>query len=71
MWTGARGIELGLADDYGTVDSVARDVIKVEDVRDYTVKQTFAERFSSRFGANLVDSMAARALHLATQMNGR
>ncbi len=71
MWTGARGIELGLADAFGTVDSVAREVIQVEDVRDYTVKQTFAERFSSRFGANLVDSMAARAMDLTTQMHWR
>ena len=64
MWTGARSIEMGLADGYGTVDSVAREVIKVEDVRDYTVKQTFAERFSNRFGASLVDSMASRASQL-------
>lgn len=69
MWTGERGMVLGLADAYGTVDSVAREVIKAEDVRDYTVKQTFAERFSSRFGARLVDSMAARALHLATRLD--
>lgn len=71
MWTGARSIELGLADAYGTVDSVAREVIKVEDVRDYTVKQSLAERFSSRVGANMVDSMASRALQLATQLNWR
>lgn len=71
MWTGERGVALGLADAYGTVDSVAREVIKIEDVRDYTVKQTFAERFSSRFGASLVDSMAARALDLTTRMNWR
>jgi protease-4 len=37
MWTGAKSIELGLADDFGTVDSVARDVIKAEEIRDYTV----------------------------------
>ncbi len=57
MWNGARSIELGLADAYGTVDSVARDVIKNEDIRDYTVKQSFAERFSSRFGASMAEGM--------------
>lgn len=61
MWSGARSIELGLADAYGTVDSVARDVVKVENIRDYTIKQNFAERFSSRFGAGLAESVAERA----------
>ncbi len=52
MWTGAKSIELGLADDFGTVDSVAREVIKAEDIRDYTIKPNFAEKFARRLGAN-------------------
>ena len=55
MWTGARSIELGLADGYGTVDSVARDVVKAEDVRDYTVKENFAERFAKQLGTQMAD----------------
>jgi protease-4 len=58
MWTGARSIELGLADAYGTVDTVARDVIKAEEIRDYTVKPNFAEKFARRFGAELADGLA-------------
>jgi len=57
MWTGAKSIDLGLADSYGTVDSVARDVIKAEDIRDYTVKQNFAEKFARRFGTALADGL--------------
>ncbi len=53
MWTGAKSIELGLADAYGTVESVARDVIKAEDIRDYTVKPNFAEKFAQKFGADM------------------
>jgi protease-4 len=34
------------------VDSVARDVIKAEEIRDYTVKPNFAEKFARRFGAD-------------------
>lgn len=56
MWTGAQSIKLGLADDFGTVDSVARDVVKVEDVLDYSVKENIAERFAKRLGAGAVDS---------------
>ncbi len=57
MWTGAKSVELGLADDFGTVDSVARDVIKAEEIRDYTVKPNFAEKFARRFGAEMADSL--------------
>jgi protease-4 len=61
MWTGAKSVELGLADGYGTLDSVARDVIKAEDIRDYTVKPNFAEKFARRFGSEMADSLG-RAL---------
>ena len=58
MWTGAKSIELGLADGYGTIESVARDVIKAEDIRDYTIKQNFAEKFARQFGAGMAEGMA-------------
>jgi protease-4 len=58
MWTGAKSIELGLVDGYGTVESVARDVFKASDVRDFSVKQNFAERFAKQFGADMAESMA-------------
>ncbi|GAB4063492.1 S49 family peptidase [Uliginosibacterium sediminicola] len=54
FWSGAKSIELGLADGYGTVDSVARDVIKAEDVRDFTQHENFAERVAKRFGASVM-----------------
>ncbi|MBS1188962.1 MAG: Peptidase [Rhodocyclaceae bacterium] len=56
MWAGNQSIQLGLADDYGTVDSVARDVIKAEKVLDYTVKDNIAERFAKRLGASTMTS---------------
>ncbi len=56
MWTGAQSIQLGLADDFGSVESVARDVVKVEEVLDYSVKENIAERFAKRLGAGAVDS---------------
>jgi protease-4 len=51
FWTGERSIELGLTDGYGTVESVARDVIKAEEVVDFTRKENLAERFARKFGA--------------------
>lgn len=52
MWTGAQSVQLGLADDFGSVESVARDVIKAEKVLDYSVKDNIAERFAKRLGAS-------------------
>lgn len=56
IWTGAQSIKLGLADDFGSVDSVARDVIKAEKVLDYSIKDNIAERFAKRLGAGAVSS---------------
>ena len=51
MWTGRQSVERGLADDFGNVDSVARDVLKAEKVLDYSVEDNIAERFAKRLGA--------------------
>lgn len=56
MWTGSQSIQLGLADGYGSVDSVARDVIKAEKIFDYSVKDNIAERFAKRLGAGTAAS---------------
>lgn len=58
VWSGAKSVELGLADGYGTVESVARDVLKAEEIRDYTVKPNFAEKFAQKFGANMGTSLS-------------
>lgn len=55
MWTGVQSIQLGLADELGSIDSVARDVIKAEKVFDYSVKDNIAERFAKRLGAGAVN----------------
>jgi len=53
MWTGSQSIGMGLADDFGTVDSVARELIKAETILDYSVKENIAERFAKRLGAEM------------------
>jgi len=60
MWTGSQSIAMGLADDFGTVDSVARDVIKVENILDYSVKENIAERFAKRLGAEMTQGLVLR-----------
>jgi protease-4 len=58
MWSGAKSVEMGLADGYGTVESVARDVIKAEVIHDFTVKPNIAEKFAKRFGADMAEGVA-------------
>ncbi len=61
VWNGEQAIKIGLADGYGTVETVARDVFKAPDVLDYTMKENFAERVAKRFGAE-VGAAAGKAL---------
>ncbi|HEY4665122.1 MAG TPA: S49 family peptidase [Comamonas sp.] len=61
FWTGQQAVELGLADKLGTLDYVARDIVKAEELIDYTRSENIAERFAKRFGAAIgggaVDAM--------------
>ncbi len=57
IWSGAKSIELGLADAVGGLDYVAREVIKAEDIVDYTQKENIAEKFARRFGAGAMGSL--------------
>ena len=63
IWTGAKSVELGLADGFGGLDYVAREVVKAEDVVDFTQKENLAEKFARRFGA----SVAAALLDLSAR----
>jgi len=59
FWNGEEAVNQGLADHFGSLDSVARDVVKAEDVVDYTLQENVAERLAKRFGA----SVGAGAVH--------
>jgi len=61
VWSGQKSIELGLADAYGTVESVARDVIKAEDIVDYTQQDSLIDRLAGRLGAGAAQALAAFA----------
>ena len=51
FWTGDRSIQMGLADAIGDASYVAREVIKAENIVDFTPRENLAERFAKRFGA--------------------
>jgi len=57
IWTGQTSVELGLADAFGSLDYVAREVIKAENIVDYTQKENIAEKVARRFGAGAMGSL--------------
>jgi protease-4 len=61
FWTGAQAIELGLADQLGSLDFVAREVVGATDIVDYTRRDNVAERLVKRFGAAMGEG-AVRAV---------
>ena len=61
FWIGQQAIELGLADQLGSLDFVAREIVKSEDIVDYTRRENLAERLAKRFGASIGEG-AVRAL---------
>jgi protease-4 len=57
FWSGEKSIELGLADGLGSSDYVAREVVKEENIVDFTVHEGFADRFAKRFGAAMAHTL--------------
>ncbi len=55
FWTGQQAIELGLADQLGSLDYVAREIVKTEEIIDYTRRENVAERLAKKFGAAIGD----------------
>ena len=53
FWSGQQAIELGLADQLGSLDFVAREIVKAEEIIDYTRRENVAERLVKRFGATI------------------
>lgn len=53
FWNGEEAVKAGLADHFGNLDYVAREVIGYEDVVDYTPQENVAERLAKRFGASI------------------
>lgn len=61
FWTGQQAVDMGLADQMANLDYVAREVVKAEELVDYTRRENVAERLAKRFGA-AVGEGAVRAV---------
>ena len=68
FWSGQQAIELGLADKLGTLDYVAREVVKAPELIDYTKRDNVAEKLAKRFGASIGEG-AIKALKTMPAIN--
>lgn len=62
VWTGEKSVELGLADGLGSLEYVAREVIKAEKVVDYSPKDNVFEQLSERLGARFGSAFGRAAM---------
>jgi protease-4 len=65
IWTGQRSVDLGLSDGLGSLESVARDVVKAEKVVDFTPEDNVFESLSRRLGTSFGESLGRAAAESA------
>jgi protease-4 len=68
VWTGWQSVELGLADAFGSLGYVAREILKAERVVDFTQKENIAERFARRLGAGAAEAALQLTLRHASPL---
>ena len=57
IWSGEESIKLGLVDELASASQVARDVIGVEDVVDFTKRENYLDRFAKQMGSAMLHSV--------------
>ena len=68
FWSGEQSIKLGLADALGSADYVAREVIKQDEIVDYTYQETMMDRFAKRLGAGVAKAVGIDAIMKGMQL---
>ena len=53
FWNGEGAIHLGLADQLGNIDYVAKEVVGFEELVDFTTYESFADRFAKQLGVGI------------------
>ena len=62
VWSGEKSVANGLADGLGGLDYVARDIIKAEQIVDFTSEDSFSETLARRLGTSVADSFWSKFL---------
>jgi protease-4 len=64
VWSGAKGLELGLIDALGSAGYVAREIIGAEDIVDFTPRRTVLDQFARKVGASFSDKIFSNPMKL-------
>jgi len=70
IWTGERSVQLGLADGFGSLDYVAREIVKADKVVDFSSRDNFFEQLSDRIGTRFGESFTRSAARAAGEALG-
>lgn len=62
IWNGEQGIELGLVDELGSADYVARDIIGQKRIIDYTYQPDFFDKFTQRVSKTMLNMLTTDQL---------
>jgi protease-4 len=68
IWSGQQAVNLGLADGLGSLDYVAREIVKAEDIVDYTQRENLGWRLAKRFGASVGEGVFLAARSAGVQL---
>jgi protease-4 len=60
IWSGEQSIDLGLVDALGSAGYVAREVIGAEDIVDYTLHDTFIDKFARQLGTAVASALSSK-----------
>jgi len=60
VWTGEQGLELGLVDALGSSSFVAREIVGVEKIVDFTVREDYLSRLTRKLGAAIAESLVTK-----------
>ena len=62
FWTGEQALKVGLVDGFGSASYVAREVVGVENIQDYTYREDVLQRFAKQLGSALTNPV--RKVHM-------
>lgn len=60
IWSGEQSIDLGLVDALGSPGYVAREVIGAEDIVDFTLHETYLDRFARQLGTAVANALSSK-----------
>ncbi len=68
VWNGQQAVAMGLADGLGNLDHVAREIVKAEDIVDYTQRENVGLRLAKQFGVSVGQGFYKAAIAAGVQL---